>query len=301
MTTKMNELSMKSVRLESRPPIQSFVIYSSAVLLAVVILAPFLWLLISAISTKAELLSNPIHWIPSHPTLVNFQKLFMGGVTSISGGEIPPFQDAIRNSLVVALSATLFCLIIGALAAYAFARLNFWIKNQLLVVVIAIRMLPEIALVVPLYILMRSLHLMDTPLVLIIVYTSFLLPFIIWLLKSYFQSIPKELEEAAYVDGASRMQILVRIILPLSVPGLITSGIFALLTAWDEFLFALIFTSTYNAKTIPVSISEFTTRHMIDYSLMTAGGLIAALPPIIFTLLLQKHIINGLTAGAVKE
>ena len=97
------------------------------------------------------------------------------------------------------------------------------------------------------------------------------------------------------------MQILVRIILPLSVPGLITSGIFALLTAWDEFLFALIFTSTYNAKTIPVSISEFTTRHMIDYSLMTAGGLIAALPPIIFTLLLQKHIINGLTAGAVKE
>ncbi len=301
MTTKMKELSVKSVELESRPPIQSFVIYLSAVLLAVVILAPFLWLLISAISTKAELLSNPIHWIPSHPTLANFQKLFMGGVTSISGGEIPPFQDAIRNSLVVALSATLFCLMIGALAAYAFARFNFWIKNQLLVVVIAIRMLPEIALVVPLYILMRTLHLMDTPLVLIIVYTSFLLPFIIWLLKSYFQSIPKELEEAAYVDGASRMQILVRIILPLSVPGLITSGIFALLTAWDEFLFALIFTSTYNAKTIPVSISEFTTRHMIDYSLMTAGGLIAALPPIIFTLLLQKHIINGLTAGAVKE
>ncbi|MGE5606327.1 MAG: carbohydrate ABC transporter permease [Bacteroidota bacterium] len=301
MTTKSEYIPVKSVGSDSRSPILNFIIYSSAILLAVVILAPFVWLLISAISTKAELLSNPIHWLPPHPTLMNFQKLFMGGMTSISGGEIPPFHEAIRNSLVVSLSATLFCLIIGALAAYAFARLNFWLKKQLLIIVIAIRMLPEIALVVPLYILMRTLHLMDTPLVLILVYTSFLLPFIIWLLKSYFESIPKELEEAAYVDGASRIQILGRIILPLSVPGLITSGIFALLTAWDEFLFALIFTSTYNAKTIPVSISEFTTRHMIDYSLMTAGGLIAALPPIVFTLLLQKYIINGLTAGAVKE
>lgn len=280
--------------------IKKAVIGVSAFTLVLAILAPFAWLAISSISTKAELLSIPIHWFPKNPTLINYKKLLSGGITSLGGGEIPPFKDALKNSIIVSGSVTFICLAIGSLAAYAFATMEFWLKKQMMLVVIAIRMLPEIALVLPLYMIMRKLGIMDTQLVLIIVYSSFILPFVIWIMKSYFQTIPKELYEAAYIDGCSTISTLWRIILPVSLPGIVTTCIFALLTAWDEFLFALILTSTYNAKTLPVAISEFTTRHMVDYGLMATGGLIAAIPPIIVALLLQKYVINGLTEGSVK-
>lgn len=280
--------------------LKNTLIYIAVSALVIYILAPFIWLFISSISTKTELLALPLHWIPEKPTFGNYVKLFLGGMASISGGEIPPFNSALKNSLIICLTVNVMCLIVGALAAYAFARMNFWLKKQMLVTIIAIRMLPEIALILPLYMIMRTLKLMDTYAVLIIVYTSFILPFVIWILKSYFQSIPVELEEAAHMDGSSKIGILARIVLPLALPGIITTCIFAFLTAWDEFLFGLILTSTYNAKTIPVSISEFTTRHMIDYGLMTTGGIIASLPPILIALVLQKYIINGLTEGGVK-
>jgi multiple sugar transport system permease protein len=276
-------------------------LYTCGVLLAVFIIAPFYWLLVSSISTKAELLAAPVHWFPRNPTLENYGKLLSGGGTmSTSGGEVPPFNLALRNSLVICASVNVACLVIGALAAYAFARMDFWIKKQLLVAVIAIRMLPEISLVVPLYVIMSRLRMLDTLGVLIVVYSSFILPFVIWMLRSYFQSIPRELEEAAAVDGSSRIGTLLRIILPLAVPGIVTTAIFTLLTAWDEFLFGLIMTSTYASKTIPVSISEFTTRHLIDYGLMTTGGVLASLPPVVLSLALQKYIIKGLTEGSVK-
>lgn len=288
------------MNLKTALKMKKTIIGISAFTLVAAILAPFAWLIISSISTKVELLSTPIHWFPQHPTLINYKKLLVGGITSIGGGEIPPFKDALRNSIIVSGSVTLICVAIGSLAAYAFATMEFWLKKQMLLVVIAIRMIPEIALVLPLYMIMRKIKIMDTQLVLIIVYSSFILPFVIWIMKSYFQTIPKELHEAAYIDGCSTIGTLWRIILPLSLPGIMTTCIFALLAAWDEFLFALILTSTYAAKTLPVSISEFTTRHMVDYGLMATGGLIAAIPPIIVALLLQKYIINGLTEGSVK-
>lgn len=272
-----------------------------ALLVALFILAPFYWLLVSSISEKSELLAIPLRWFPEHPSLANYRTLLSDeGVMSISGGEIPPFKLALRNSFVVCASVNVLCLAVGGVAAYAFSRMRFWFKRQFLLTIIAVRMLPEISLVVPLYMIMRRFHLLDTPYVLILVYSSFILPFTIWMLKSYFESIPVELEEAAVIDGCSRMGVLVRIILPLAVPGIITTAIFTLLTAWDEFLFALIMTSTYAAKTIPVSISEFTTRHLVDYGLMTTGGVIAAIPPVVLAILLQKYIIRGLTEGGVK-
>jgi multiple sugar transport system permease protein len=149
--------------------------------------------------------------------------------------------------------------------------------------------------------IMKQMGLADTKTFLVIVYSSFVLPFVIWLLESYFRTIPKSLEEAAVMDGAGHMKIILHVIIPLSLPGIITTSIFALLNTWDEFLFALIFTNSYNAKTITVAISEFTTRHMIDYGMMTAGGVVAALPPILVSLVLQKYIVNGLTEGSVKE
>ena len=161
-------------------------------------------------------------------------------------------------------------------------------------------MLPEIATIIPLYFIMKSLNLINTITCLVLVYTSFTLPFVIWMMESYFETIPIEIEDAAAIDGLNRFGIFTRIMLPLSLPGIVTTLIFTFLTAWDEFLFALIMTSTYQSKTLTVAISEFTTRHMIDYGLMMTGGLLAALPPMLIALVLQKYIISGLTSGAIK-
>ncbi len=273
----------------------------AAVFLMIYIILPFIWLFISSISPKVELIATPPHWIPENPSFNNYLKLLGLQEASLSTGEIPPFNTAMRNSIVVALSSTGLSVLIGIFAAYAFARLEFRGKNAMLISVIALRMLPEIALVLPLYMIMQKLNMSDSKVFLTLVYMSFVLPFVIWILRSYFESIPVTLEEAALIDGANRWTIIWKIVFPLALPGIITTCIFCLLTCWDEFLFSLIFTTSYNAKTVTVAISEFTTRHMIDYGLMMAGGMLASLPPILFALVLQKYVVNGLTEGSVKE
>lgn len=272
-----------------------------AILLMIYIIIPFVWLFISSISPKVELIATPPHWIPEKPSFNNYLKLMGLQQASISTGEIPPFPTAMRNSIVVAVYSTFLSVLIGIFTAYAFARLEFRGKNAMMLSVIALRMLPEIALVLPLYMIMQKLHMSDSKVFLTLVYMSFVLPFVIWMLRSYFESIPVSLEESALIDGANRFTIIWKIVFPLALPGVITTCIFCLLTCWDEFLFSLIFTTSYNAKTVTVAISEFTTRHMIDYGLMMAGGMLASLPPILFALLMQKYVVNGLTEGSVKE
>lgn len=273
----------------------------AAVVLMIYIIVPFIWLFISSISPKVELIATPPHWIPENPSFNNYLKLLGLQEASISTGEIPPFKTAMRNSIIVDLCATGLSVIIGIFAAYAFARLEFRGKKGMMLSVIALRMLPEIALVLPLYMIMQKLGMSDSKVFLTLVYMSFILPFVIWILRSYFESIPVTLEESAILDGASRFTVIRKIVFPLALPGIVTTCIFSLLTCWDEFLFSLIFTATYNAKTVTVAISEFTTRHMIDFGLMMAGGMLAALPPIIFALVLQKYVVSGLTEGALKE
>jgi multiple sugar transport system permease protein len=284
-----------------RKYLNAILINCAALLLMVFILAPFVWLFISSISPKVELIAVPPHWIPRNPSGESYLKLLRISDAHLTMGEIPDFEIALFNSAIVSLSATAICVVVGILAAYAFARLRFWMKNQMMLTIIGLRMLPEIALVLPLYMIMRMVGMADTKFFLVIVYSSFVLPFVIWILKGYFETIPVSMEEAALIDGAGRLTIIWNIVIPMSLPGIITTVIFAVLACWDEFLFALIFTATYNSKTLTVAISEFTTRHMIDYGLMTTGGLIASLPPILIAMLLQKYIINGLTEGSVKE
>ncbi len=287
------------VNLMKEKTSEKIITYVLAILLAIVILAPFYWLVVSSISSKADLLSTPINFFPKKIYTENFKKIFTGGL-NISGGEVPPFGTALKNSIVVAGLTSIVCMIVGSLAGYAFARMRFFLDNQLFVLIIAIRMLPEIATIIPLYFIMKSLNLINTITCLVLVYTSFTLPFVIWMMESYFETIPIEIEDAAAIDGLNRFGIFTRIMLPLSLPGIVTTLIFTFLTAWDEFLFALIMTSTYQSKTLTVAISEFTTRHMIDYGLMMTGGLLAALPPMLIALVLQKYIISGLTSGAIK-
>jgi multiple sugar transport system permease protein len=204
------------------------------------------------------------------------------------------------NSLVVASATTLISLVVGCLGGYAFARLRFRFRRTTLFAFLAIYMLPPIALVIPLYLALANLQLLDTQLGLIITYCSIVTPFCLWTMSNYFLSLPADLAEAARVDGCTRMGALFRVILPLARPGVLTTGMFGFLLAWDEFLYSLIFTSTTNAKTIPVAIAEFTGKYSSDFGLIAAGGVLATIPPLILALLFQRYIVGGLTSGAVK-
>ena len=277
---------------------------SRAVLIALVILVmifiylPVMWLIISSVSTRSELLSDPIQWIPENPTLRNYISILLPG--SATSEVARTFKITLRNSLVVATSVTLISLLVGSLGAYALVRIRFRFYEILLIGIIGTRMIPEVSLVIPLYILASRVHILNTPLVLIATYLCFSLPFAIWLLAAFFQTIPLELEDAARIDGCSRIRTLFQIILPISAPGLVSTALFVFLLAWDEFFFALIFTSTVAAKTVPVAIAEFTGRYVVDVTAMMTGGVLAAIPPVILALVFQRYIVSGLTAGAVK-
>ncbi len=173
-------------------------------------------------------------------------------------------------------------------------------RQGLLVGILGTRMIPEISLVIPMYLFATRFGLFNTPLILVITYLSFALPFAIWLMAAFFGTIPVELEDAARIDGCNRFETLWRVILPISSPGLVSTGLFVFLSAWDEFFFALILTSTVSAKTVPVAIAEFTGRYVVDVGGMMTGGVLAAIPPVLLSLLFQRYIVSGLTAGAVK-
>lgn len=272
--------------------------YSMAVLMAVVVLAPFAWLVISSISPPTDLVSAHPHWLPSHPTLSRYREIF----TARAGGDdvAGNFRVAMLNSLVVASATTLISLAVGCLGGYAFARLRFRFRRSALFTFLGVYMLPPIALVIPLYLALANLGLLDTRTGLVITYCSIVTPFCLWTMSNYFLSLPAELEEAARIDGCTRLGALVRIVLPLARPGLFATAMFGFLLAWDEFLYSLIFTSTTNAKTIPVAIAEFTGKFSSDFGQIAAGGVLAALPPVLLALAFQRYIAGGLTAGAVK-
>jgi multiple sugar transport system permease protein len=278
--------------------LRTLILVMLVALVLLFIYLPVAWLVISSISTRAELLSTPIHWIPQQPTLQNYLNIFFPsqGVSEVAR----TFRITLWNSFVVASSVTAITLVVGSLAAYALIRLRLPFSQTMLIGIMGTRMIPEISLVIPLYIFASHLRLLNTPTILIITYLSFALPFAIWLMAAFFDTIPIELEDAARVDGCSRLQTLARIILPISAPGLVSTGLFVFLTAWDEFFFALIFTSTVAAKTVPVAIAEFTGRYVVDVGSMMTGGVLAAIPPVLFSLIFQRYIVSGLTAGAVK-
>jgi multiple sugar transport system permease protein len=259
---------------------------------------PVAWLVISSISTKAELLSIPIHWIPQHPTLSNYTDILTPGTATSEVAK--SFKVVMRNSFLVATSVTALCLLVGSLAAYALVRIRFPFRRGLLLGILGTRMIPEVSLVIPLYIIATRLKLYDTPWILIATYLSFALPFAIWIIASFFETVPVEMEEAALMDGCSRLRILFDIVLPISAPGLVSTAIFIFLMSWDEFFYALIFTSTIAAKTMPVAIAEFVGRYSTDITAMMAGGVFAALPPVLLSLIFQRYIVTGMTAGAVK-
>ena len=262
-------------------------------------LLPIVWLFLSTIQTEASLLTLPPRIIPSEVTLRNYVDIFKPATFGQNSTQ-STFLLALRNSVVVCLGTTALAMVFGTLAAYAFARFNIPRKRTLLLIVLGSQLLPAVSLIIPLFRMLRTAGLIDTLLALVLAYSTFSLPFVVWIMAGYFQSVPRELEEAARIDGASRFQAFVRVALPLALPGLSATAVFTLLNAWDEFFFALIFTSTYASKTLPVALAEFIGRHNVNWGLLVTGGFIASLPPIVLSLMFYRYIVSGLSAGGLK-
>jgi len=271
-------------------------IHAAALVTSIVILAPFAWLLYSSVVGQTDLVSRPMRWVPEHVTLGRYREIFAGGGTSAGAA----FRAAMVNSVLVGAGTVLVSLTAGVLGGYALARLRFPLRRTTLLSFLVAYMLPPITLIIPMYLLMSRFGLLDTKAGLIVVYCSLATPFALWNMSNFFGSLPAELEDAARVDGCSRLGALVRVILPLSRPGIMATGLYAFLLCWDEFLYSLIFTSTSQAKTIPVAIAEFTGRNAVDFGLIAAGGLLASLPPVVLTIVFQRYLISGLATGAVK-
>lgn len=273
-------------------------LYLCALVLLFAIFAPLYWLFVSSISTRSELLNVPPHWFPEAPTLQNYLDII--APSEEANRASTNFRFALGNSIYVSSIVTIISLTFGSFAAYAFARLNFPFRRTGLFIYLGVRMLPAISLVIPLYIILRDAAALNTREALILVYLSFTLPFVIYIMVSFFQTIPRDLEDAARVDGCSRFGVLWRIILPISAPGIVAAGVFAFLLSWDEFFYALLLTSTPAAKTVPVALAEFTGRNATDYPAQAAAAILSLIPPVLLVMIFQRFIVSGLTSGAVK-
>lgn len=270
--------------------------YAAAVLVAVGCVAPLAWTLIASVSTQSDIVSKPARWLPSELYLDRYATILFDADSPVGQS----FRAAFLNSLVVGISTVMISMLVGIFGAYAFARLQFPFRRTTLMIFLATYMLPQVALLIPLYLILSSLGLLDTTIGLILVDCALVIPFTLWILSNYFATIPADLEEAARIDGTTRLGALFRVILPSAKPGIFAAMMFAFLLAWDEFMYALIFTSTDAAKTLPVAIAEFAGRYTTDFGLVAAGGLIASVPPVLIALVFQRQVVSGLAAGAVK-
>ena len=266
-------------------------------LLAIVVLAPVVWMFLSSIMQPVDLTAKPLKLIPQTVTFERYRQIFQSSTTSAPAYV---FRIALKNSFVIAVSVTLLSLLIGTLSAYAFAHIRFRGKGGLMLLILFTYMLPPAALIIPLYRIYNSLGLLDKRWPLVILYLSFIIPFIIWVMQDFFGSISKSFEEAAQVDGATRLQTLFYIFLPIARPGAIATGILAFLMSWDEFFYALIFTSSLNSKTMTIAIEEFNGKFTIDYGMISVAGILGSAIPVLITVLFQKYIVMGMTAGGVK-
>ena len=290
-------------------------LFFSSLLFVIYVLAPIAWLVSSSFQSEAEITSVPPHWIPHRPTAENFAAIFQARdkvVTyenrkkgdSATGGYIPSTAQnllpSMWNSLVVAVAVVILNLLVAVPAAYALAKIRFIGRKGSIYFMLATRVIPDIALVVPFFLFVQKLGLLDNLLSLVITYLAVTVPFSIFILTGYFESLPDELDKAARVDGCSRLQTLLLVFLPLALPSLVAVVLFTFLTSWNEFLLALMFTQTPASQTMPIVVASFTSDFTISFSFINAAGVLAIIPPVIIAILFERYIVSGLTAGAVK-
>lgn len=266
--------------------------YALCLVAVMAALAPVYWMLTISLKTEIEQFAVPPRWLLFSPTLTHYRDAF----------QARSFGQYLLTSAIVSIVATICAMVIGTLAAYALQQFTLprRLNRHLSLWILSTRMFPPIVTVVPLFLMMRDVRLLDTRLSLIIVYTAFNLPFVVWMMRSFFSEIPRELEEAARVDGDSRLGALRRVVLPLVAPGLAATAVFCLIISWNEFLFALVLTQTDAAMTLPVGIAGRVTQYEIKWGVMSAAATVAMMPILIFALMVQRYLVRGLSLGAVK-
>ncbi|WP_254273778.1 carbohydrate ABC transporter permease [Haloarcula marina] len=278
---------------------ERLVAYGLLGLYVFVIWFPIYFIFITSIKPTSAVLDIPISFFPTQPTVSNYVEIFQNR----------PFELYTLNSLIVASTTTIICVTLGTVTGYSFSRYDFIGNKALLLSIVGARMIPPIALIVPFFSIMSNPPLIgwltgslyDTRIALILTYTFFNLPFAVWIMKNYFDGVPESLDEQARIDGCSRWEGFVKIILPMAKPGIAATAILAFIFSWNEFVFALVLTSSEQAQTLPIAVSLFVADDFVDWAHLAAGGMIAALPGILFGLFFQQYIVSGLTQGAVKE
>lgn len=259
------------------------------ILLAIYLVLPFLWMLVYSLYPAQNLRAVPMNFDPADLNLSSYAKMMSDG----------SFLSSMGNSLIVAVSTTAICMLLGSLCAYVVARIRFRGSQTLLLAMMTVQAIPAIVLAVPLFVLLRGLGLFDTKIGLILTYTAFILPLVIWMMVSFFESIPINLEKAARIDGCSRLGVLRRVVLPLSGPGFAATAIFAFITAWSDFFLAKVLTATQTVM-LPVRTAAFQGLFAMDYTAAATAGVITAIPVLALALVAQKWIVQGITEGAVK-
>lgn len=276
-----------------------FVAYVLLGIYVFVVWFPIYYILITSFKTPRAAISLPVTFFPTEPTISNYVEIFANR----------PFELYTFNSLVVASVTTVITVSLGTVTGYTLSRYDFFGNKALLLSIVGARMIPPIALIVPFFQIMQNPPLIggltgslyDTRIALILTYTFFNLPFAVWIMKNYFDGVPRSLDEQAEVDGCSTWEGFVKIILPVAKPGIAATAILAFIFSWNEFVFALVLTSSEASQTLPIAVSLFVADDFIDWAHLAAGGMIAALPGIVFGLFFQRYIVSGLTQGAVKE
>jgi multiple sugar transport system permease protein len=275
------------------------VLYGLILAVAVWLIGPFVWLFITSISYQRNLMARPLSFIPPEVTLDNYKMIF-GLVRFHAEGQAAKILPSMLNSLVVASLVTALNLVIGTTAGYAYARYRFPLKTLSLFALLFTRMLPTVVLIPAFFLMLRALGLQNTLTGLIVAYCSFTLPFTVWIMKAYFETVPAELDKSALVDGCNRLQAYLHVVLPVSGPGLVAGGAFTFMLCWNEFIVALVLNTKPGTTTLPPVIAGMNGQINIDYSVIAASGFLGALPAVLLVLFFQKYLVEGLTAGSVK-
>lgn len=264
--------------------------YAVLVTMTVFCLGPIFWMLLTSVKNETDIVTSHMQYIPRSITFGNYRAIWTQS----------NFPVLITNSLIVTAITVAICVSTGTLAAYAFSRSSFKGREKLMIGYLLVRMFPAVMVIIPLFVVMRTVGLVDSRFGLALAYTSFLLPLFVWMLKGFFDAAPKELESAARVDGSTRLGAMVRIILPLTRNGLIASSVFIAIAAWNEFIFALMLTTGQGSRTWPVGLQLMVGEFQLPWGVLAAGGILSILPVVILFAIVQRAMVQGLTAGAVK-
>jgi multiple sugar transport system permease protein len=264
--------------------------YAVLILLAILCAFPIIWTFLTSVKLETDIVTREMIYFPTRFTVENYVKLWYQS----------SYPALVANSLVVTVLTVLICLATGTVASYAFSRFHFPGRSQLMLAYLVVRMFPAVLMIIPLFIVMRGVGLLDTRTGLAIAYTSFLLPLFVWMLKGFFDSVPRELESAARIDGMTRIGAMFVVVIPIARNGLVATSIFVGIASWNEYLFALMLTTSQGSRTWPVGLQLMVGEFQLPWGMLAAGGIISILPVIVLFALVQRVMVAGIAAGAVK-